>query len=72
MFYSRNKGEGNMASSSFSERLANIFRERDITQQEAAKKVGVSRQAIARWLNGTSEPERDKIVALSEFLRPLG
>lgn len=63
-----------MASSSFSERLANIFRERDITQQEAAQKVGVSRQAIARWLNGSSEngssePERAKIVALAEFLR---
>ena len=58
-----------MASNSFAERLANIFRERDITQQEAAQKVGVSRQAIARWLNGSSEPERDKIVALAEFLR---
>lgn len=58
-----------MASNSFAERLTNIFRERDITQQEAAQKVGVSRQAIARWLNGSSEPERDKIVALAEFLR---
>lgn len=58
-----------MTSNSFAERLANIFRERDITQQEAAQKVGVSRQAIARWLNGSSEPERDKIVALSEFLK---
>lgn len=52
----------------FSERLAKIFAEKDITQQEAANKVGVTRQAISRWLNGTSEPEREKIIALSEFL----
>ena len=48
-----------MASNSFAERLANIFRERDITQQEAAQKVGVSRQAIARWFDMISIPVLD-------------
>ena len=52
----------------FAQRLTKIFEEREITQQEAADKVGVRRQAVARWLNGTSEPEREKVIALSEFL----
>ncbi len=56
-------------STSFSERLSLLFKERDITQQEAAEKVGVSRQAVARWLNGSSEPERDKVIALAEYLQ---
>ena len=53
---------------SFSDRLNKIFQERGINQTEAARKIGVSRQAIARWLKGTAEPERDKVIALAEFL----
>lgn len=57
-----------MQQTAFSERLNRLFQEREITQQKAANELGVSRQAVARWLNGTSEPERDKMVALSELL----
>ena len=53
----------------FSEHLTKIFHDRGITQLEAANKIGVSRQAIARWLNGDSEPDREKILAIASFLQ---
>lgn len=53
----------------FTEHLAKIFQNCGVTQQEVAKQTGLSRQTISRWLNGESEPDRGKIVALANFLQ---
>ena len=55
-------------SMTFSERFSQICKERDLTQLEISNKIGVSRQAVARWLNGSAEPDKEKILALSDFL----
>ena len=53
----------------FSEHLSQIFRDRGITQVEAAKQIGVSRQLVGRWLIGESEPDRKNLIDLAAFLR---
>lgn len=53
----------------FCEHLSEIFKSRGITQLEAANKIGVTRQAIARWLSGESEPDREKVLALASLLQ---
>jgi AbrB family looped-hinge helix DNA binding protein len=35
------------------------------TQEEVAEKIGVSRQAVAKWENGDSLPDIDKCIALA-------
>lgn len=52
----------------FSQRLASILNEKKLTQQEVADFVGVRRQAVARWLNGTSEPDREKVQQLAKLV----
>lgn len=37
-----------------------------LSQEKLGEKIGVSRQAITKWENGTAFPEVEKIVALSE------
>ncbi|MDO4493339.1 MAG: helix-turn-helix domain-containing protein [Clostridia bacterium] len=38
-----------------------------LTQEELAEKVGVSRQAYAKWEKGTSVPDVERCMALAEF-----
>ena len=40
--------------------------ENGTTQAQLAETIGVSRQAISKWESGTSTPELDKLLALSE------
>ena len=41
-------------------------KEKNLTQEQLAETIGVSRQAISKWESGTSTPELDKLLALSE------
>lgn len=51
--------------------LLKIDRERlGISQEELAKRVGVSQQAVANWENGTSHPRKDRRTKLLEVLGP--
>lgn len=38
-----------------------------LSQEALSEELGVSRQAITKWENGSAVPETDKIVLLSEF-----
>ncbi len=49
-----------------SERIYRFRRERGFSQEQLAEKIGVSRQAISKWESGTSTPELEKLLALSE------
>ena len=49
----------------FSERLLTLRKSLDLTQEQLAEKLNVSRQSVSKWESGQSVPELDKIVALS-------
>lgn len=48
----------------FSKRLFELMKTNKCTQQQLADNIGVSRQAIASWLNGTTSPS---ILAASKI-----
>lgn len=51
--------------------LLKIDRERlDLSQEELARRVGVTQQAVANWENGTSHPRKDRRVRLLQVLGP--
>lgn len=51
-----------------------------MTQEFVAESLGVSRQAVSKWGNGTSDPSTSNLIALaklfqidaSEMLKELG
>lgn len=49
----------------FSEKLITLRKAKDLTQEQLAEKLGVSRQSISKWEGGQATPEIEKIVALS-------
>ena len=38
----------------------------DLTQQEVAKKLYISRQTISNWENGKSYPDLDMLIKISD------
>lgn len=53
---------------SFAENLKQIRKERDISQEELAELLTVSRQAVSKWEQGAGYPEMEKMILLSEKL----
>ncbi len=51
----------------FSQNLQKIRAEKNISQEQLADKIGVSRQSISAWESGKSSPELEKLIALSEL-----
>ena len=49
-----------------SERIYKFRRKNGLSQEQLAERIGVSRQAISKWESGTSTPELEKLLALSE------
>lgn len=49
----------------FSEKLLTLRKAKDLTQEQLAEKLDVSRQSVSKWESGQAIPELDKIVALS-------
>lgn len=52
---------------SFDQKLYSLRRKKGLTQETLAETLGLSRQAIARWENGTSIPDVNNLIALSDF-----
>ena len=50
----------------FSENLKKIRKDHNLSQEELADELGVSRQAISKWESASSYPEMDKIIALCD------
>ena len=48
----------------FDERLANARRDKGLTQEELAAKLGVTPQAVSKWERSTSYPD---VVMLSSI-----
>ena len=51
----------------FGEKLTNLRRAQNYTQEQFAVLLGVSRQAVSRWESGTAYPETEKIIRMSEM-----
>lgn len=53
---------------SFAENLQSIRREKHLSQEELAELLGVSRQAVSKWEQGSGYPEVEKLLVLSREL----
>ena len=53
---------------SFAENLKRIRREKNISQEELAELLNVSRQAVSKWEQGAGYPEMEKMLLLSDRL----
>lgn len=53
---------------SFGEKLRNVRKQRNVTQEELADALGVSRQAISKWESDSGYPETEKLMAISKTL----
>lgn len=49
------------------EKIAKLRAERHLSQGDLAEKIGISRQSISKWETGSSVPDLDKLVVLSEL-----
>lgn len=49
------------------EKIAKLRTEHHLSQGDLAEKIGISRQSISKWETGSSVPDLDKLVALSEL-----
>ena len=50
----------------FSENLKKIRKDNNLSQEQLADELGVSRQAISKWESGAAYPEMYKIIAICD------
>ena len=50
----------------FSENLKKIRKDNNVSQEQLADEIGVSRQAISKWESSVAYPEMDKIITLCD------
>ncbi|MBP5408090.1 MAG: helix-turn-helix transcriptional regulator [Bacilli bacterium] len=50
-----------------SENLKRIRKENNLSQEQLAEKLGVSRQSVSKWESGQAYPEMDKMLQLCEM-----
>lgn len=53
----------------FRERLFDLRRQAGLSQEELANLLGVTRQAVQKWEAGTSRPDMDNLVSLSNYFK---
>lgn len=49
----------------FSEKLLTLRKANNLTQEQLAEKLEVSRQSVSKWESGQAAPELEKIIAMS-------
>ena len=49
------------------ERITALRKEKNISQTELATRLGVSRQAVSKWEQGSSSPDTSKLIQLAEL-----
>lgn len=49
------------------EKLKKLRQENHLSQETLANQLGVSRQAVSKWENGTAYPDFDNLIELSEL-----
>ena len=53
----------------FTQKLLNLRTQSGYSQEALAEKLNVSRQAISKWELGTTLPETEKVIAISDFFK---
>lgn len=53
----------------FRDRLFDLRRQAGLSQEELANLLGVTRQAVQKWEAGTSRPDMDNLVSLSDYFK---
>lgn len=51
----------------FASKLHELRKQNHLSQEALAQKLDVSRQAVSKWESGTSMPETEKLIRISEF-----
>jgi transcriptional regulator with XRE-family HTH domain len=59
--------KGMVINMKFQEKLYQLRKERKMSQEDLAGVMGVSRQAVQKWEAGTSNPDMDNLIAISEY-----
>ena len=54
---------------SIGSKLAQARRAANLTQEQLAERLGVTRQAVSRWESDSAYPETDKIVRMARLLK---
>jgi len=49
------------------DRIQYLRKQRGLSQDELADKIGVSRQAVSKWESEQSMPDLDKIIVMSDL-----
>ena len=49
------------------EKIAALRREHKLSQEALGEKLGLSRQAVSKWENGTSDPSTSNLCALAKL-----
>lgn len=49
------------------DRIQSLRKQKGMSQEELADKIGVSRQAVSKWESEQSTPDLDKVVIMSEL-----
>ena len=50
-----------------SENLKKIRKDNNLSQEDLAEKLGVSRQSVSKWESGLAYPEMDKVLELCKI-----
>jgi transcriptional regulator with XRE-family HTH domain len=50
-----------------SEKIQNLRKEKNLSQEELGEKLDVSRQSVSKWESGVAMPEIEKLIMLSEI-----
>ena len=51
----------------FGNRLKDLLKEKNISQETLAKAIGVSQRAVSKWINRQAEPTESAIVNCARF-----
>ena len=51
----------------FKDKLQKLRKKSELSQEQLADKLNVSRQAVSKWESGAAYPEMDKIIAISKI-----
>ena len=54
---------------SFAKKLIELRKQQDLSQQDLADRLGVSRQAISRWETGAVQPLADSVKSLAQVFQ---
>ena len=52
----------------FCDKLAKLRKNNNLSQEQLADRLGVSRQAVSKWESGTSHPDMEKIIEICKIL----